>query len=554
MLQQKVNVKFFIFILCILAAGLVSCYVGPSSDWDLVSYHYYNAYAVLNNRIGYDFMPAGIQSYLNPVLDLINYFIINIFRDNKNLVMFLLGIPLGFFYFSIYLISDLLFANISKDRVITFLLIGFAVVVGSTECIIVAEIAKSYNDIHVSAMLLFSLYFCLKFSQDPRRKYIVYSGLLIGIACGCKLTSAPSSIVLYILFPFFNPAKDIKQKLIDLSWLVFWSAFAFFVVNGYWMWFIYKHFHNPFFPMFNAIFKSDLYSFVNYRDMHFVDITWRKIFFYPLFWSYHKDSFVFETPFYDFRHKLTYFACIFSPLLMYYRYKIKKAFSETDKMSVFIFAFAVLGYLIWIKTSGVIRYLMPILALSGVMMTMYISSIKFLSRKVLVCIVVALAFCVQWLYESPNLGSSKNNELITPPELEIEDNSVVLILGKPLGYFAAKPYKNVRFIALANLQDGDAHDFRPSKLYYDKIDEVIKNKKVYLLTNYRQPYFDYFKTDPVLKKYVNDDLDCEFYNYEVTTFYFNLNSTYFCSYVDKKSRKNKKKKKNKSPKNYSHVY
>ena len=182
MLQKIINNKFFIFILCILIAGITTCHVGPSSDWDLVSYHYYNAYAVLHNRIGIDIMPAGIQSYLNPLLDIINYLIITTFHNHTKIVMFLLGIPLGFLYFAVYLISDLLFSKVSEDNVVNFLLKIFAVYVGVTECLITAEIAKSYNDIPVSAMVLFALYLCMKFFQNQKGAYLIFTGLLLGCA------------------------------------------------------------------------------------------------------------------------------------------------------------------------------------------------------------------------------------------------------------------------------------------------------------------------------------------------------------------------------------
>src|SRR5207244_919974 len=53
--------------------GLLALALGQDDNWDLKNYHLYNAYALLNGRLGVDLAPGQWQSYFNPTLDLVYY-------------------------------------------------------------------------------------------------------------------------------------------------------------------------------------------------------------------------------------------------------------------------------------------------------------------------------------------------------------------------------------------------------------------------------------------------------------------------------------------------
>lgn len=65
-----------IFAACVLAAGAKSIALGKDANWDLKNYHWYNAWALLNARLGWDLAPAQVQTYYNPVGDLPFYFLV----------------------------------------------------------------------------------------------------------------------------------------------------------------------------------------------------------------------------------------------------------------------------------------------------------------------------------------------------------------------------------------------------------------------------------------------------------------------------------------------
>ena len=53
-----------------LLSGLTSLWFGQDITWDLRNYHYYNPYAFLHDRMGYDIAPAQLQSFFSPYLDI----------------------------------------------------------------------------------------------------------------------------------------------------------------------------------------------------------------------------------------------------------------------------------------------------------------------------------------------------------------------------------------------------------------------------------------------------------------------------------------------------
>jgi hypothetical protein len=57
------------------AVRLLSLASGQDDGWDMRNYHLYNVHALLNGRIGFDFSPAGFQSYFNPTLELPYYYL-----------------------------------------------------------------------------------------------------------------------------------------------------------------------------------------------------------------------------------------------------------------------------------------------------------------------------------------------------------------------------------------------------------------------------------------------------------------------------------------------
>src|SRR5262249_2346472 len=57
-----------LFTMC-SANAIAAVLLGKEMNWDLLNYHVYNGYALLNGRLDLDMAPAQVQTFLNPLVD-----------------------------------------------------------------------------------------------------------------------------------------------------------------------------------------------------------------------------------------------------------------------------------------------------------------------------------------------------------------------------------------------------------------------------------------------------------------------------------------------------
>ena len=90
MLLQKIQKKIIwlfnqniLMSLILIGIGSYVCTITKFEIiWDFANYHYYNAYAFLNNRLNYDIAPASVNTFFNPLIELPLYFLIQKFNQN----------------------------------------------------------------------------------------------------------------------------------------------------------------------------------------------------------------------------------------------------------------------------------------------------------------------------------------------------------------------------------------------------------------------------------------------------------------------------------------
>ena len=97
--------KLAIGFLCLAPVlfGLLALALGQDSNWDLRNYHFYNAYAFLNNRYAVDLLPSQTPYFYNPLLD-IPFFVLATHFPAR-IVGFLLGFAQGFNFLLLFAIA-----------------------------------------------------------------------------------------------------------------------------------------------------------------------------------------------------------------------------------------------------------------------------------------------------------------------------------------------------------------------------------------------------------------------------------------------------------------
>src|SRR3954469_13247093 len=64
-----------VVVASLLAGAVYTGVMGEDANWDWQNYHEYNVWAVLNGRYDTDALPAGFQTYFNPVVYYPVYFL-----------------------------------------------------------------------------------------------------------------------------------------------------------------------------------------------------------------------------------------------------------------------------------------------------------------------------------------------------------------------------------------------------------------------------------------------------------------------------------------------
>ena len=149
---------YIIFCLSILIGGICSILHGVDRSFDVRNYHIYNPYAFLNNRITIDIMPADIQSYFNPLLDVPYYLTVKHLNNFPYLVSFIQGLSYALLIFITYKIAKFIFDGFYNKN----LYILLSVIIGSTGALTLYNIGTLTHDIFVGDIVLISIYLILK--------------------------------------------------------------------------------------------------------------------------------------------------------------------------------------------------------------------------------------------------------------------------------------------------------------------------------------------------------------------------------------------------------
>src|SRR6266851_1694293 len=95
-------------------------------NWDLQNYHFYNAWAFVHGRLGWDLAPAQLQTFHNPLLDLPFYGMVAADWPPR-LISFAMALPAGVGAFFLAKILLLLFHDLPGRQRWGYPILAFAV-------------------------------------------------------------------------------------------------------------------------------------------------------------------------------------------------------------------------------------------------------------------------------------------------------------------------------------------------------------------------------------------------------------------------------------------
>ena len=170
-------------------AASISAFLKNENFFDFANYHYYNPWAFLNGRIGYDIAPASFLTFLNPLLDLPRYFTIIYFNQHINLFYAINGLWFGLLLFVFYQILTILY---SSQNTQDSLWIVMTIAIAATGWMTWYQVGSSTNEICLSFINFCGLFLLLKSLQSKNEQKLssfILAGLILGAGLGLKVTN-----------------------------------------------------------------------------------------------------------------------------------------------------------------------------------------------------------------------------------------------------------------------------------------------------------------------------------------------------------------------------
>ena len=429
---------FGISIIC--AFGILSIKLEADYNWDLRNYHFYSPYAVLNDRLNIDHNAAGLQTTINPTLDILTTYPL-LRYTTPTIFCFILGGFQGVNFLLLMMISlEFLRKEYFAHKSLCFLFSLLAAVAGVMGALSFSEIGTTFADLTLSVLNLISIYIVIRINwqQDLKNNkiYLIFCGLMIGLSAGLKLTN-----IIYLFGLLITFILVFIRKYLNKSIVVCFSALTGFVIaHGWWSIYLWEEYRNPIFPFFNSIFKSERYPITSVIDKRFLPIGLIQKIFYPFFFSH--GTYTAEPGFIDFRFPLAYICLI----LLLTKLILNLMQGEPQriripKIMVFLWGFTIISYVLWQYEFSIQRYAITIELLLPLLI--FVTLLQVVPRYAKVIFVV----CIIGFFlttKPPDWGRSASLEnffydirgKFSVTEINSLDNSAIILGHQPLGWIA----------------------------------------------------------------------------------------------------------------------
>lgn len=346
--------RYALIALCLfpIAYGLLALCIGQDANWDLRNYHWYNAYAFLNGRYGFDWLPSQTPYFYNPTLDVPFYLLAS--NTSARVAAFALSFVQGLNFVLLFFITRRALANIQHRDIYALIAATLAMLGGG----VLAELGTTFYDNVLSLGVFGSVLLALRaldrelpLNQRTFWCAWIVAGIPVGITTGLKLPSAIFCVG--TCFALLAVRGTLYQR--------FFRAFAFglgilagiALSYGHWGYFLWHEYGNPLFPYFNNIFQSPLTTPTSARDIQFVAQGWHKLTL-PFEWLQNPLK-VGEIPFRDLKLPLLYTLlplCLAACLL--------RRRTQSNQAAAYVAATLALAYAAWVFMFCIYRYAVPL--------------------------------------------------------------------------------------------------------------------------------------------------------------------------------------------------
>jgi hypothetical protein len=337
-----------------LAAGAAwAWFAGEDANWDWQNYHEYNAWALLTGRYGYDVVPAGLQTYFNPIVYLPVYLLRHAVAAPYGGVI--MGAVHGLNLALVYALTRTLLGRAANAATL-----AASVLIAATGAMTVSEVGTSLADVLTALPVVAGIIVLLR-GEQARAGQVIVAGLLIGMAVGFKLTN--------VVFAVGAAAAMLMsaRPAVSLCCLAVGGAVGAALSGGAWSLMLWRDLGNPVFPLFNAVFHSPELADTNIMDLTFVPQSFWDGVAYPLYWLT-GDSRTAEVSMRDAR-----FAALVLLVPICVAARIKRWAAAFQRMDLQLFVFFAISYVTWLIVFSIQRYIVVLELLCGPVIVLALS-------------------------------------------------------------------------------------------------------------------------------------------------------------------------------------
>jgi len=439
-----------------LAGGLAALWLGFALDWDLLNYHLYNPHALVTGRLAIDVVPAQMQTFLNPVLQLPAYLLF--MATHSAVPLFVTGVIQGCQAWLLYAILRLL---MPKDRAPDWMLPVVAVL-GLLGPIFLHQLGGSQGDSLLSLPVLAALLITLQEQRRTGASEALRSGLLSGVLLGTAM-AMKLTVAIYVvgLVPaallMLGGSKRWKWTL----GCALGGAIGVALAGGPWFAWLWHAWENPLFPYFNDLFGSSWVGSRQFRDLRYLPQTLSQELLYPWYWTMDPLR-VWEFRFRDLRLPLLYSLAALLPWL----------FLRTRRWTpalALCWLFAALSYLVWLELFAIYRYLAVLEMLAPLLIFATLVSL-FRWRHMAVATLALLLLSQALVKYDRSPGNWAFQAQVATALSGLPANAQVLITGfEPVAYAALWLPDGVPMVRIrANFMTGDGVAHRLHRLALDR--------------------------------------------------------------------------------------
>ena len=428
------------FLLCV-GIEIIGVFSGGDASWDLRNYHIYGPFALLHKEFGTDIAPAHMQTFLSPTLDLIYYALAR--SISSTLVLnAVLALPQAAASAMAFALSWRLVRPQNGAEIAALALLGAVAATGTAA---LQSIATSVSEILPVALMLSAWLVLVRPELDtlPSLKRLFAAGLLVGAACGLKLTLSFATVALVAILVLLPRQRlsDFMSRPIVFGVGVFCGTAA---LTGYWWVHQWTHYHNPTFPLMNDLFRSPFAAADSFIDRTFLPRSWREAFSAPWSWALTLSWATGESRLRDPRFAVALTAAVICV--------VQALWPKPRRLPwpfLILPCWFILAFVLWRAEFSIHRYLAVLEVLTGTMIAMAVFPIARWMRRpglLLLGSATLLATCLV-VTVFPRLQRTGSSQPFVVDVGNLPFNSMVLILdNEPLAYLAAFVDPRIRFI------------------------------------------------------------------------------------------------------------